>query len=192
MIGSARSAAWGAVTGVAIGAFVGAAVTGAIKGAEAGALRQQYAEQRAAADRDALARLQAATARGDQLTLDLHTQLIVNAALNDQIYTQIGTVTHGRPCLDPAALRLLDRAAQPAALPAASRRAAAAGVAQPAADAAQPAREPAQPTAEQLAASDTDVARWAADAYTRYAECAARLGTLIDWHLDRQPQDAHP
>lgn len=182
MIGRVLPAWSVAVTGVIFGALVGAGVTGAIKNAELGTLRQQRAEQRAAADRDALARLQAATARGDQLTLDLHTQLVVNAALKDQIDAEIATVTHGRPCLDPAALRLLDRAAQSAAVPAAPRRAAAAGAAQPAAHPAQPAPDAARRVAEQPAASDTDVARWAADAYTRYAECAARLDAVIRWH----------
>lgn len=185
--------AWAiAVTGVVFGALLGAAVTGAIKGAELGTLHQQHAEQRAAADRDALARLQAATQRGDRLTLDLHTQLIVNAALKDQIDAEIATITHGRPCLDPAALRLLDRAAQPAAVPAAPRRAAAAGAAQPAAHPPQPAPDAARRGVEQPAASDTDVTRWAADAYTRYAECAARLGALIDWHSAPQSKDARP
>lgn len=168
-----------AVTGLVVGALLAGAVTLAVKDAELADLQRDHSARQAAADRDALVRVQAAAARADQLTLDLHAQVSANAALQEQIDEQLALATHGRPCLDPAALRLLDRAAQPpAAVPAPARRAAAARAPQPAADPAQPAR----PAAAEPAATDTDVARWANDAYHRYADCAARLDALIRWH----------
>lgn len=186
MIARAVPAWAAAVTGLVVGAIAAAVVTAFVKDAELASLRQRHAEQRAADDRRALARIQAATARGDQLTLDLHSVLLANADLKDQLDDQLARVTHGRPCLDPAALRVLDRAAQPTAVPAAPRGAADAGGARPAADPAQPV-DGGRP--EQPAASDTDVARWAAGAYARYAECAARLDALIRWH---QPDTERP
>lgn len=170
-----------AVTGLVVGALLAGGVTLAVKDAELADLQREHAARQASADRDALARLQAAAAHADQLTLDLHAQVSANAALQEQIDEQLALATLGRPCLDPAALRLLDRAAQPpAAVPAPARRAAAARAPQPAADPAQPAR----PAAAEPAATDTDVARWANDAYHRYADCAARLDALIRWHDD--------
>ena len=177
----ARAVPWWAiaVTGLVVGALLAGGVTLAVKDAELAALQRDHAARQATADRDALARLQAAAAHADRLTLDLHAQVSANAALQEQIDEQLALATLGRPCLDPAALRLLDRAAQPpAAVPAPARRAAAARAPQPAADPAQPAR----PAAAEPAATDTDVARWANDAYHRYADCAARLDALIRWH----------
>ena len=162
-----------AVIGTLVGALGGTAVTLGVKDGQLATLRQQHADQRARADRAALEKLAAANARADQLTYDLDARVSANAALQDQLDEQIERVTHGRTCLDAAALRLLDRAAQPPAVPAPPRRATAAGAAQPAANPAQQG-EP--------AATDTDVARWANDAYRRYADCAARLDALIGWH----------
>jgi hypothetical protein len=48
-----------------------------------------------------------------------------------------------------------------------------------------PYQTPGQPAAESppaAAASDRDVVLWAAEAQQRYATCAARLNTLVDWH----------
>lgn len=158
---------------------LGAAAGWQVRDRDYQALAATTAQAAERAARDAAAALAAAQARADTLTLELHAQIAASATLRESLDEQLALATHGRPCLDPAALRLLDRAAQPpAAVPAPARRAAAARAPQPAADPAQPAR----PAAAEPAATDTDVARWANDAYHRYADCAARLDALIRWH----------
>lgn len=166
---------------------LGAAAGWQVRDRDYQALVASSAQAAERAARDAAAALAAAQARADTLTLELHAQLAASATLRESLDEQLALATHGRPCLDPAALRLLDRAAQPAAaVPAPARRPAAARAAQPAADSARQPRpaaaEPGEPG--EPAASDTEVARWAADAYHRYAACAARLDALIRWHAD--------
>ena len=170
-----------------LAALAGGWLNGVFKAREIAALetalqtvKREHAEQwRLLAER-AAADLQAAQARGDVLTEELMAATRAAELLRGELHEQIDLATQGRACLDAAALRVLDRAPGIAArpVPAAPRRAAAAGGAQPAADPAQPAR----PAAAEPAATDTDVARWANDAYRRYADCAARLDALIRWH----------
>ncbi|MCK2095647.1 hypothetical protein [Thauera aromatica] len=171
--------AWAiAVTALSVGAIGGGAVTAAFKNVELLGLREQHAAARAAADREALQRLQAAIARGDQLTHELNQASADTLALQDRLDHELARATTGRACLGADALRLLDRAARPAAVPAPAGRTARA-------DAAQPAAPPAQRghgSGDGDAASDTDVARWANAAYARYAQCAQRLDALIRWH----------
>ena len=171
--------AWAiAVTALSVGAIGGGAVTAAFKNVELLGLREQHAAARAAADREALQRLQAAIARGDQLTRELNQAVADTLALQERLDHELARATIGRACLGADALRLLDRAARPAAVPDPARRAARA-------DAAEPAAPPAQRghgSGDGDTASDTDVARWANAAYARYAQCAQRLDALIRWH----------
>lgn len=170
-----------------IGGLLSGAVTLAVKNGELSALRETHAQEREQAQKRAAKTLAQAQARGDTLTYDLHAQVSANAALQAQIDDHLDALTHGRACLDAAALRVLDRAAQPAAVPAPARSPVAARATQPAADPPQPASAGHEP-----GATDTDVARWANDAYHRYADCAARLDALIRWHRDPAAQEPTP
>lgn len=178
--------AWAiAVTALGIGAIGAGAVTAKLKDAELLALRERYATERAATDRESLQRLQAAIARGDQLTRELNRASADTLALQDRLDHELARATTGRACLGADALRLLDRAARPAAVPDPARRAARADAAEPAAPPAQRGHDSAQrghDSGDGDAASDTDVARWANAAYARYAQCAQRLDALIRWH----------
>lgn len=178
-----------------LAALAGGWLNGVFKAREIAALetalqtvKREHAEQwRLLAER-AAADLQAAQARGDVLTEELMAATRAAELLRGELDEQIDLATQGRACLDAAALRVLDRAPGIAArpVPAAPRRAAAAGGAQPAADPAQPAGG-AQLGADERSASDTDIARWALSAGARYDECARRLDALIDWH-DKPPE----
>lgn len=182
-----------------LAALAGGWLNGVFKAREIAALetalqtvKREHAEQwRLLAER-AAADLQAAQARGDVLTEELMAATRAAELLRGELHEQIDLATQGRACLDAAALRVLDRAPGIAArpVPAAPRRAAAAGGAQPAADPAQPAggaQLGAEIEPDERSASDTDLARWALSAGARYDECARRLDALIDWH-DKPPE----
>ena len=184
-----------------LAALAGGWLNGVFKAREIAALetalqtvKREHAEQwRLLAER-AAADLQAAQARGDVLTEELMAASRAAELLRGELHEQINLATQGRACLDAAALRVLDRAPGIAArpVPAAPRRAAAAGGAQPAADPAQPAggaQLGAELEPDERSASDTDLARWALTAGARYDECARRLDALIDWH-DKPPESA--
>lgn len=155
------------------------------------AVRREHTEQWRIFAETAAARLREAQARGDVLTDELMAASRAAELLRGELHEQIDLATQGRACLDAAALRVLDRAPGIAArpVPAAPRRAAAAGGAHAAGDSAQPAgvaKPGAQPSDDERSASDTDLARWALSAGARYDECARRLDALIDWH-DKPP-----
>ena len=182
-----------------LAALAGGWLNGVFKAREIAALetalqtvKREHAEQwRLLAER-AAADLQAAQARGDVLTEELMAATRAAELLRGELHEQIDLATQGRACLDAAALRVLDRAPGIAArpVPAAPRRAAAAGGAQPAADPTQPAggaQLGAELEPDERSASDTDLARWALSAGARYDECARRLDALIDWH-DKPPE----
>lgn len=152
-----------AALGAAGGFWAGDAMTSS----ELDQLRTTYATERQTAERQARERLTAAQARGDALTTDL---LAANAqadAYQEQLHEALAKATIGRVCLGGGALRLLDRSA--------SRRT----------DLPAPAGVPAAADAGDVA-TDTQVARWAADAYHQYAECARRLDALIQFSEEAQ------
>ncbi|QDF95179.1 hypothetical protein CJ010_00735 [Azoarcus sp. DD4] len=167
---------------VAAGAAAGGWIVAQVKNSELAELRTEQTERVTKAERLARERLQAAQARGDELTVRLAAANESAATLQKELDDALSKVTTGRPCLGGAALRVLDRAPGIAAprMPAPARVA-------PAADAAHPAAPAAQPAArdEGDAATDTDVARWALHAAGEYGECTRRLGALIDWHDER-------
>jgi len=187
-----------AVTALLLGVVAGAAVTAAVKDKALAQLREQHANARLTAALQSVARLQAALARGDQLTRDLHQAHAATLALQDRLDHEIARVTTGRACLGADALGLLDRAAagpQPAAKT--TGQPAAAYASEPAAAASQRTRPQVgdinvADSPDDAVASDTDVTRWANTAYAQYAQCAQRLNALIDWHIDPHAPDVHP
>jgi hypothetical protein len=123
--------------------------------------------------------LQAEQLHSAGLRLRLSQQLTTINRLKDQRHAQAIRSTTGRACLSADTVRVLntpatERAAAPADLPAAA----------PGADAAH-APGTAAPAAPAQSLTDTDVAAWVADAQGRYATCAARLNTLLDWAASR-------
>jgi hypothetical protein len=187
-----------------LAALAGGWLNGVFKAREIAALetalqtvQRDHAEQWRIAAEHAAADMQAAQARGDALTNELEAANRQADALRGELDEQITLATQGRACLDAAALRVLDRAPGIAArpVPAAPRRAAAAGGAGATADPPQPAggaQLGAELEPDERSASDTDLARWALSAGARYDECARRLGALIDWHDNPTEADRVP
>lgn len=125
--------------------------------AESAAKRKRLAAEKAVSD------LQAAQARGDALSAGLLNQQATIDQLKTEARRAIPQVTSGRPCLGPAALRVLDSTPglDVAGLPPAASGAAAEGG---------------------PVATDTDIGGWAVDAGAAYETCRARLATLIDFY----------
>ena len=145
------------------GLLLGGGAVHGLSGAQLAAVQTAHADAQRASAEAAVRRLSAAQARGDALTADLIKARAEADTLQEQLHEALARQTTGRPCLGGGALRLLDRATQPASkLPA-------------------PAGRPAAADAEPVA-TDTQVAQWAAGAYHQYAECARRLDALIDYH----------
>ena len=145
------------------GLLLGGGAVHGLSGAQLAAVQTAHADAQRASAEAAVRRLSAAQARGDALTADLIKARAEADTLQEQLHEALARQTTGRPCLGGGALRLLDRATQPArGLPA-------------------PAGRPAAADAEPVA-TDTQVAGWAANAYHHYAECARRLDALIDYH----------
>lgn len=117
--------------------------------------------QQAKQEHAALVQLQAAQARGDALSAGLLAQQTRIDALKKESRRALSEATSGRPCLDAAALRVLDAAPGIDVMPA------------PAGDAA---------ATDERFASDTDIGLWAAEAGAHFETCRARLDALIDWH----------
>lgn len=111
--------------------------------------------------------------RGDGLATQLASQQTRINTLHQERTHAIKRLTTGRPCLSADLVRVLN-STQPAstdgpdALPAPPSSAAA--------------------TDATAFATDADVSTWAATARRDYAECAARLGALIEWHGPMQPE----
>lgn len=151
----------------ALGAFSGFWAGDAMTSSELDQLRASHAAERHAAERQARQKLSAAQARGDALTNDLLAAKAQADAYQEQLHDALAKATTGRACLGTSALRLLDRSAGLRAdLPAPTRSAVAADAGD--------------------LATDTQVARWAADAYHQYAECARRLDALIQFSEEAQ------
>ena len=168
---------WAAV--FAAGGAIGAQLVAWAKNAELATVRETHATEQADAERDARAALQAAQARGDEITHQLQTANRAAMLVQEKLDEQIRQATTGRRCLDGAALRLLDSAPgiARAGVPEAAREPAAAHAASATADPALDGIEDAS-----AAAADTDVALWARAAAGQYAECVRRFDALIDWH----------
>jgi prophage endopeptidase len=126
-------------------------------------LSASYAKGKRLAAERAISDLQAAQARSDALSAGLLHQQATIDQLKTEARRAIPQVTTGRPCLGPAALRVLDGAPglDVAGLPPAAGGAAAEGG---------------------PVATDTDIAGWAVDAGAAYEVCRARFDALIDWH----------
>ena len=108
--------------------------------------------------------LKVAKGHGDALTLQLQATESTLTQRERELHNAIRAQTTGRACLSGSVVRLLN---QPTA--------AEDGVAH------LPAAPPSPAAADGAAASDTDVADWAANARTQYDICRARLNALIDW-----------
>lgn len=155
-------------------------------------LRSQHAEATRLAALSAARRLQDAQARSDTLAGELLATLAANTQLTQEKTHALQSATSGRACLSGRALRVLHGApgitvAGVDGLPA-PRAGTAAADAAPAAHpnpdrtgAGQPA-----PGAAELAATDTAVAIWIANAGGQFEACRQRLSALIAWH-DKTP-----
>ena len=105
--------------------------------------------------------------RGDNLAAQLASQQTHISQLHQEHTHAIKRLTTGRPCLSADLVRVLNTTqpaatGRPDALPT-------------------PTSGPAATDASAFA-TDADVGNWAASARHQYAECAARLGSLIEWH----------
>lgn len=105
--------------------------------------------------------------RGDSLAAQLATQQTHISKLHQEHTREINRLTTGRACLSADLVRVLNNTQpaatdRPDALPT-------------------PTSGPAATDASAFA-TDADVGNWAASARQQYAECAARLGSLIEWH----------
>ena len=141
--------------------------------------------KQAAQQREAMAALQAAQARGDVLSAGLLSQQTQIDQLKQEARHAITQATTGRTCLDAAALRVLQRAPGISVVPAPTSGAAAAGGA-----AASSGGDFA--TSNASISTDTQVAVWAVDAAALFETCRRRLDTLIDWHTPAQPTGDTP
>ena len=126
----------------------------------------RLAENRAAAAQAKLLKshiktLNAERARADALALQIgqaEARIIIKTV---EVIKHVPQVTTGRRCLEPAAVRLLQPAADSPRIET---------IGQPAAE-----------NATELAASDTDVAYWIAEANRQYETCAGRVNALVDY-----------
>lgn len=149
---------------VVVGIAAGWTANGWRLGAELADLRREHAEQSAQAVLDAGTRLIEATTRGDALQFRLAEAEAARDTALQETQHALRRVTTGRPCLDAAAVRLLNGAGSLApadAVPAA-------------------AGEPLRTDA--AAATDTDVALWAAHARRSYDACRGRLQAIGDFY----------
>ncbi|MBW7901246.1 MAG: hypothetical protein H3C26_07205 [Rhodocyclaceae bacterium] len=129
-------------------------------GAELAELRREHAEQTAQAVLDAGARLIEATTRGDALQFRLAEAETARDTALQETQHALRRVTTGRPCLDAAAVRLLNGA----------------GALAPAGAVPETTGEPLR--ADAAVATDTDVALWAAHARRSYDTCRGRLAAI--------------
>lgn len=128
---------------------------------EASLVRQQAAI--IAAQKAADKAIADAQARGDALQTQLQAALGKNAQLLKEKQDAIPILTTGRTqCFSAQLVGVLNSGATGSGV-------------------SQTAGKPAAKNAPVAAASDRDVAEWAANAQSQYAECAQRLNSLIDW-----------
>ena len=133
------------------------------KNVEIERIERAHADQRA---RDAVAaadEIAAAQQRGDTLAARVAAAETTRDTAHQETQHALRKVTTGKPCLSGPALRLLNHAAGPAAVPA-------------------PAGQPAG--ADAAFATDTDVAEWAAYARRSYDTCRGRLDAVRDFYQE--------
>ena len=105
--------------------------------------------------------------RGDELATSLNIQQSHITKLHQEHTREINRLTTGRACLSAELVGVLNRT-QPATTDGPD---------------AMPAPTGSTASADASAfATDADVGNWTASARQQYAECAARLGSLIEWH----------
>jgi N-acetylglutamate synthase/N-acetylornithine aminotransferase len=144
--------------------------------------------KQAAQQREALANLEAAQARGDVLSAGLLAQQTQIDQLKQEARHAITQATTGRTCFDAAALRVLDRTPGVSLVPAPASSTAATGGA--AAGAGGDASTASTPGA--VISTDTQVALWVVDAAAAFEVCRTRLDSLIDWHASSLPTGHTP
>lgn len=159
--------AWLAIGVFCLGLGTGVGLTtwglGARYAANVSALKLDQERQVSAARADDLETLKQARRHGDTLTLQLQVTESNLTQKEKALHDALRTQTTGRACLTGRVVSLLNNAGttdHADALPA-------------------PASSPA--ATDESAASDTDVAQWAANARAQYDICRARLNALIDW-----------
>ena len=141
-------------------------VEGWRKDAEIERIERAHAEERARDAAEAAAELQAATKRGNELAARAAAAESARDLALQETSDALRKVTTGRPCLSGAAVRLLNDAAglKPAPVPGTAGQPAGAAAA---------------------AASDTDVALWAAGARRAYDTCRGRLAAIAEFHQEQ-------
>ncbi|MER2539341.1 MAG: hypothetical protein ABTQ26_08880 [Azonexus sp.] len=132
------------------------------KNVEIAELERERAEENDRSTRAASKTLQAAVLRGDALSARVAAVESASQAQLEENNHAVRRLTSGRPCLDSAAVRLLNDATgiRGTAVPATAGR-----------------------SAESVAAfaSDTDVGLWAASARRQYDTCRGRLAAVADF-----------
>lgn len=198
MIAPIRSLEFVAVAVVLLLAAAGWQAWRSSQAADARARVEQAAAQANLARANAaLAALEDARRRGDELQARVAAAEQARAALIREKDHVLAQAASGRACLRGAALRVLDGApglrvlaVPPAAGGAAAEDAAAAAAAgQPAG------AEPSGPGLKQppeAVASERQVARWMLAAGEQYEACRWRLAALVDWHTQTPANPAPP
>lgn len=125
------------------------------------AYKRQAAEASVKETNALIQAMQAAQERADALTRELADANALAAKTRKERDNALKTKTSGKPCLSADAVQLLNTSNLPKT--AGSTAGKNAG----------------------NAATDTDVAFWASDAQSRYAECARRLNALIRYEEER-------
>ena len=113
---------------------------------------------------------QKAVTRANELAGQLASRETEIVYRTKEVIKHVPQVTTGKPCLNPAAVRMLNARPDSPAVP----------------------QAPGKPVAEDaaaLAASDSDVAYYIADASGQYETCAARLNALIDFENGNSQQE---
>jgi hypothetical protein len=144
----------------------GWAVNGWRMGAKIAALEQSYFEAQAQAAQDNARTLATAHQRGDALALRLAARENALTTLAQEKHREIARLTTGRPCLDSAAVRLLNEPA---------------GIKLPRPTPETP-REPVR--ADAAFATDTDVGQFIAVAQRSYDTCRGRLDAIADFYQE--------
>lgn len=164
---SLMPSSWFAMAVFCIGLGTGVGVTSwglsARYDADVAALKLDQERKVSAARADDIETLKLSKRHGDALTLQLQVTESTLTKKEKELHDAIRAQTTGRACLSGRTVSLLNNSGSTdrvANLPTPSASAAA---------------------ADGAAASDTDVADWAANARTQYDICRARLNALIDW-----------
>lgn len=134
--------------------------------ADVAMLQESYATEKAKAASEALARINAAKSRSDELENRLAASESARQIAKQETSREISRLTTGRPCLGADAVRLLNRTIGP----------------EPATRL-MPDTSSGPVATDGPAATDTDVGQWITAASSQYATCRERLDALIDWHL---------